>query len=119
MAGRFGGGRTRRWLAVVLVAALWGSVVAVPVAAQEAGSGSGGFGDVAQDAFYADAVEALAGDGVFAGTECAEGLCGDEVIDRKTMAVWMVRVLDGTDPTPVTSSRFGDVDASGFHAPFH
>ena len=115
MAGRFG-----RWrlLAAALVAALGVSVVAVPVAAQEAGAGSGGFGDVASDAYYADAVEALAGDGVFAGTECAEGLCGGADIDRKTMAVWVVRTVDGEDPAPVSSSRFGDVDASGFHAPF-
>ena len=118
MAGRFGGGRMWRWLAAVLVCAVSVSVVAVPVAAQEAGSGSGGFGDVAQDAFYADAVEALASGGVFAGTECAEGFCGDEVIDRKTMAVWVVRTVDGEDPAAVTVSRFDDVDASGFHAPF-
>ena len=114
MAGRFG-----RWrlLAAVLVAAL-GVSVAVPVAAQEAAAGPGGFGDVTSDAYYADAVEALAGDGVFAGTECAEGLCGGADIDRKTMAVWVVRTLDGEDPAAVTASRFDDVDASGFHAPF-
>ena len=34
------------------------------------------------------------------------------------MAVWMVRVLDGADPAPVTSTRFADVDASHPHAAF-
>ena len=116
MVQRVGGGRMR--LFVGLVVALLVSVPAVPVAAQQ-GSGPGGFADVAADAFYAGAVAALAADGVFAGTECAGGgFCGDGVIDRKTMAVWVVRVVDGADPEAVTSSRFGDVDASGFHAPF-
>ena len=34
------------------------------------------------------------------------------------MAVWVVRVLDGADPAAVSESRFDDVDAGGFHAPF-
>ena len=34
------------------------------------------------------------------------------------MAVWTVRVLDGMDPEPVTSTRFADVDASHPHAAF-
>ena len=116
MDGHVGGGRAR-WLAAVLVAGLLASVPAVPASAQQ-GSAPGGFADVAEDAFYADAVAALAADGVFAGTECSEGFCGDQVIDRRTMAVWVVRVLDGADPAAVASTRFGDVDASGFHARF-
>ena len=34
------------------------------------------------------------------------------------MAVWIVRVLDGEDPPVVTQTRFNDVDAAGFYAPF-
>ena len=34
------------------------------------------------------------------------------------MAVWMVRVLDRSDPVPVTFTRFADVDASHPHAAF-
>ena len=72
----------------------------------------GGFGDVAGDAYYSEPVAALATMGVFAGTECDAGFCPDEAIDRKTMAVWTVRVLDGSDPEltlGTTSSRFDDV----------
>ena len=138
-----GGGLVRR----VAVRSLLGAVVAVsvgaallspmPGTAQQAaasvahtGSGSaaggglvlaqtGGFGDVAGDAYYADAVSALAAAGVFAGTECAPGLlCPSEPIDRKTMAVWTVRVLDGRDPPAISRTRFDDVDAAGFYGPF-
>ena len=69
----------------------------------------GGFGDVAGDAYYSEPVAALAALGVFAGTECDAGFCPDGPIDRKTMAVWVVRVLDGSDPTLGTGSRFDDV----------
>ena len=62
---------------------------------------------------------ALAGNGVFVGTECAEGmLCPGEPIDRKTMAVWTVRALDGQDPAQIPNSRFSDVAADSFHGPF-
>ncbi|MYG99140.1 MAG: PDZ domain-containing protein [Acidimicrobiaceae bacterium] len=58
-----------------------------------------------------DAVKALTEDGVFTGTECAPGLfCPDDPIARWVMAVWLVRVLDGQDPEPVSASRFADVD---------
>ena len=79
---------------------------------------AGGFGDVAGDAYYSEPVAALAAMGVFAGTECEAGFCPAAPIDRKTMAVWTVRVLDGADPPAVSESRFADVDATGFHAPF-
>ena len=100
-------------LAVVAVAA--GLVVAVPAPSL---AQSSRFADVAEGSFYSEAVVELDRAGVFAGTECGEGFCPADVIDRKTMAVWVVRVLDATDPAPVTESRFDDVDASGFHAPF-
>ena len=64
------------------------------------------------------AVAALARRGIFAGAECDTGLCPGEPISRQTMAVWTVRMLDGQDPPPVTESRFNDVDATDFHAPF-
>ena len=83
-------------------------------AAQE----NGDYPDVHSDAYYATAVRGLADQGVLVGTECEEGFCPDNPIDRSTMAVWTVRVLDGTDPVPVTSTRFTDVDASHPHAAF-
>ena len=72
----------------------------------------GGFGDVAGDAYYSEPVAALAAMGVFEGTECDAGFCPDDSIDRKTMAVWVVRVLDGSDPvvTFEAESRFDDVN---------
>lgn len=76
------------------------------------------FCDVPVDAYYATPVARLHADGVMRGTLCESGFCPSEPIDRKTMAVWMVRVLDGWDPQPITRSRFDDVDAAGFHAPF-
>ena len=97
-----------------VVAVLVGSVaVAAPVAGQP-----GGFGDVPVDAGYSVSVSALAELGVFAGTECAGGFCPDADIDRKTVAVWIVRLVDGRDPPVVAQSRFDDVDAAGFYAPF-
>ena len=88
-------------------------VSSVPVTAQP-----GGFGDVAEGAFYSVPVSTLAEQGLFAGTGCDEGFCPDDPLDRKTMAVWIVRVLDGEDPPVVTQTRFNDVDAAGFYAPF-
>ncbi len=85
-----------------------------------AGAQTGGYGDVPSGAFFSDPVSELADDGVFEGTECGGGsrFCPDEPIDRKTMAVWTVRVLDGRNPFVVAKSRFDDVDGSGFYAPF-
>ena len=77
------------------------------------------FTDTASDAYYSDAVAALAGRALFEGTECVEGmLCPETSMDRKTMAVWTVRALDGTDPAQASGDRFADVDSGSFHAPF-
>ena len=78
----------------------------------------GGFGDVIEGAYFSDPVAELAAMGVFDGTECAAGFCPHDPIDRKTMAVWTVRVVTGQDPPAVSESRFNDVDTGGFHAPF-
>ncbi len=74
--------------------------------------------DVPADAYYAVPVSSLDADGVFVGTLCDEGFCPSEPIGRKTMAVWTVRVLDGADPPAISETRFDDIDADGFHAPF-
>jgi len=101
---------------VAAAAAVWAAVAVA--AAAPATAQPGGFGDVAEGTYYSVPVAALAESGVFAGTECDDGFCPDDPIDRKTMAVWVVRVLDGADPAAVTESRFDDVDAASFHAPF-
>ena len=105
----------RGLVGVVVVVAV---AVAVAVAPVPALAQAGRFGDAAEGAFYSDAVASLDRVGVFAGTECDEGFCPGGVIDRKTMAVWVVRVLEREDPPGVTESRFDDVDPAGFFAPF-
>ena len=55
---------------------------------------------------------------MFAGTLCESGFCPDDAMDRKTMAVWVVRMLDGQEPAAVSESRFNDVSSDSFHAPF-
>ena len=76
------------------------------------------FCDVPGDAYYATPVADLHLASTFRGTLCDAGFCPGEPIDRKTMAVWIVRVLDGQDPAPVERSRFDDVDPASFHAGF-
>ena len=108
--------RAARWASCLAATVMVASVVAVahaPAAAQ-----TGGFSDVT-GGVYKPAIDALAALSAFEGTLCEDdAFCPDEAIDRKTMAVWVVRVLDGADPSPVSRSRFDDVDAGSFHAPF-
>ena len=113
--------RVGRWLASSPL-----TVTAFPIAGADSGAiadgrpqqGDGSYRDVRADAPYAEAVAALAEAGVFAGTWCDDGFCPDDPIDRKTMAVWLVRLLDGEDPARVAETRFSDVDADGFEPPF-
>ena len=81
---------------------------------------AGGFSDVGEGSVHASAVEALTAEGVFEGTECGPGLfCPGEPILRWEMAVWLVRVLDdGAEPEEDGSSRFSDVDAGVWWAPY-
>ncbi len=73
--------------------------------------------DVQTDGELAEAVAALAADGVLDDTECGPGLfCGGEPIPRWLMAVWLVRILDGQDPEPVSVLRFADVEAGQWWA---
>ena len=108
---------TARFTALVALAVLAGALSAAsagPAAAQRLG-----FHDVSSLAYYSTAVSALDAQGVFDGTECAGGgFCPDDPIDRKTMAVWIVRMLDGDDPLAITESRFDDVEGDSFYAPF-
>ena len=103
-----------RLFGCVAVVAVFASVLGANTAVAQTGA----YGDVPDDVYYSMPVAELAALGVFAGTGCGEGFCPGEPIDRKTMAVWMVRVLDGVDPAAVPETRFDDVDAAGFHARF-
>ena len=122
----------RGLLVVVLVLVLMAaSVVPAGAAADLDGGGSSGFGgglvavgpggfsDVGEGSVHAPAVGVLAGLGVFDGTECGEGLfCPDEPLQRSTMAVWLVRMVDGADAAPAASGVFSDVDYTQGYAPF-
>ena len=73
-------------------------------------AGSGAFDDDDGKVHQA-AIDRLAAAGVLDGSGCGERLfCPDEPLQRRIMAVWMVRVLDqGVEP-PDAGTRFGDVD---------
>ena len=48
--------------------------------------------------------------GIFEGTGCEVGFCPHEPLTRWEMAVWLVRVLDRTDPARLSTSQFHDVN---------
>ena len=74
------------------------------------GSPTYDYADVGSDHFAALDIAALAADGVLAGTDCRPGhFCPEMPIERWQAAVWIVRVLDGEEPSP-RASRFGDVE---------
>ena len=94
------------------------SFVATAVVMSAVGSGVAvaEFGDV--EGVHAPAVAALDTLGVFEGTACGEGLfCPGEPVRRWTMAVWLVRVLEESEPQ-AGSSRFADVDDSEWWMPY-
>ena len=91
-----------------MVAATLAAAAATPLPA----GGAEGFSDVGSGGVHEPAINDLADRGVFADTECGDGLfCPDDPIDRWVMAVWLIRVL-GDEPTTTGTSRFDDVDAS-------
>ncbi|MXW89257.1 MAG: PDZ domain-containing protein [Acidimicrobiaceae bacterium] len=67
--------------------------------------------DIYLDGERHDALRNLIRNVVLSGSECGPGLvCPDDPIPRWMIAVWLVRVLDGRDPEPVSVTRFDDVD---------
>ncbi len=67
--------------------------------------------DVDSDAYYYDAVRALSAAGVYDGTDCGDNqLCPGQPLKRWEMAVWLIRALGETDPTPAAETRFDDVE---------
>ena len=64
------------------------------------------------------AIDALAEWSLFDGALCGDGLfCPDEPIKRSTVAVWLIRALQ-SGPPAVSDSRFADVDADRWWAPY-
>lgn len=111
-------GRSREVCITALVVLAAAVIVLVSAASMPVPAQPGGFDDVAGDAYFAPAIEELAALGVFEGTLCESGFCPDESVDRKTMAVWVVRIRDRRDPGPLTESSFADVSPDSFYAPF-
>lgn len=103
-----------------VVVAVAGVVLGVGVstpAAAATDSGSG-FSDIDEAGNHRGSVEALADEGVLAGTECGpEMFCPRNPIRRWVMAVWLVRVIDGGNPEGLGVSRFADVDAGEWWGP--
>ena len=80
---------------------------------------NGGFTDLEEAGGHRDNVERLADRGILEGTECAsQQFCPKAPIQRWVMAVWLVRALDNTDPHPVASSRFSDVEGDEWWSPY-
>ena len=101
-----------RLVASAIVAAVAAVGLATTAAAQS------GFTDVTSGSHKAN-IEALAEMGLFEGTECGEQqFCPDKPANRWTVAVWIVRALDGADPPAVTESRFADVDDDEWWMPY-
>ena len=68
---------------------------------------------------HQDAIEALEEAGLLQDTACGRNrFCPDQPILRWTMAVWLVRLLDGADAAPRRGPRFTDVDPDRRSAPF-
>ncbi len=77
------------------------------------------FSDLDAAGEHRSAVEELAARGVLEGTNCGSGeFCPRDAVERWVMAVWLVRILDGTDPAGDGVSRFADVHESQWWAPY-
>ncbi len=105
----------KRILAATIVAAVAAAGLATTASAQ------GRYTDVTSSSHgsHIANIEALEALGVFDGTECgARKFCPGDPAKRWTVAVWIVRVIDGKDPFPVARSRFVDVDDDEWWMPY-
>ena len=111
--------RTRLASSVIAVTCLMlvASILAVPPTAIAAQDGTLGYQDVEGGGVHSDDIRALEADGLFDGTDCwADHFCPKEPLERWTMAVWLVRLLDGIDPPALSRSRFSDVASIWYSA---
>ena len=64
------------------------------------------------------AIMSLLGNGVLDGTECASDLfCPNDPIDRRDLAVWLIRALDGVEPERTYATWFVDINPRQWWAP--
>lgn len=68
---------------------------------------------------HRSAVHSLLGEGVLDESECGQNLfCPDNPIKRWMLAVWLVRILDDTEPEAISETRFADIDPDQWWAPY-
>lgn len=102
----------KRIVSILLAAALSLALLAVPAGAADAGAGTW-FDDVADDAWYAQAVAWAVGEGVTNGiTETAFG--PDEICTRGQIITFLWRASGSPDPIG-TIRYFGDVDSDAYY----
>lgn len=103
---------TLRLLAVAATFAVAAATVVATASAQDR------YTDVARTSAHKTNIEELETAGLFDGTECgARKFCPDDPIARWTVAVWLVRAIDGLDAAPVSSTRFADVSKDDWWMP--
>ena len=86
-----------------------------PQAGGDSGPEVDEFSDLAGAGVHEAAVRELAADGVLDGSGCGDGrLCPDEPLPRSEMAAWLVRIVDGAEPTEAGAGSFGDVAADAW-----
>ena len=98
--------------AVAIIAALLAAVPATVGAQQD------DLSDIESSA-HKPAIDALNELDVFEGTLCGEDtFCPSDPVSRATMAVWLIRAIEDEEPPALEESRFDDVDAAVWWAPY-
>ena len=106
---------TCRTLRAVVAAVIAVALLTLPTTA----AADEGFADVSDDSTHGANIHTLDHAGTFEGTLCGRRMfCPSDPLSRAHMAVWLVRVVDGSDPDPVTATRFSDVDGAHPQAAF-
>ena len=106
---------TCRTLRAVAAAVIAVAMLTLPTTA----AADEGFADVSDSNPHSANIHTLDHAGTYEGTECGRRMfCPSAPLSRAHMAVWLVRVLDGSDPDPVTATRFSDVAGAHPQAAF-
>ena len=102
----------RSLVAAAMVASIIAAVPAAAAAQQDV------FSDVTEGV-HKPAINILGEMGLFEGTLCGEGMfCPGEPIKRSDMAVWLIRALGDEELPAAGTTRFADVDADQWWAPY-
>ncbi|MXZ06213.1 MAG: hypothetical protein F4Y75_01660, partial [Acidimicrobiia bacterium] len=74
--------------------------------------------DVEGEGVHYEGIRRLQANGVIEGTECEDGFCGSEPVEHWVMAVWLVRLLDGTTSPDKPVSEFEEGPENEWWAPY-